>query len=137
MWSTKSPTPNRPVKKAIPPFLVFSALVYLGFGVALLIAPAAILGNIDITLGSPSALSDARADYGGCAIGIGLFLAICAMRPEWRAAGLLCTAFSLAGFAGGRLLSLALDGMPQPLILILLAAEAGGAITAAVLYAKR
>lgn len=125
------------MKALTPTFIAFSALIFLGFGLALLIVPAQILGMIDIQLGSPSAMSDARADYGGCAVGIGLFLALCVRRPSWHSAALLCTALSLGGFALGRALSLVLDGMPKPIILVLLAAEAGGAITAAILLARR
>ena len=63
--------------------LVLAGLGFLGFGVAITAAPAAVLAGVGIT-GSPAGLVELRAFYGGLELGLGTFLLICAARPAWR-----------------------------------------------------
>jgi len=110
-------------------YLLACAVVFLGIGVALLTFPAEILMTVDIRFETPTAYSDIRADYGGCILGVGIFLCWCAARPERIRAGLFCCGLVLLGYVIGRLLSLAVDGFPKPIIFGLIAVEAIGAIT--------
>ncbi len=54
--------------------VVFDVLIYLGFGIAFLVAPEELLGAMDITFGSAASFAEVRAMYGGVELGIGLFL---------------------------------------------------------------
>lgn len=90
-------------------FLGIAALIYLYFGTAFLIAPESMTAGIDMTLRSPTAVTDVRATYGGLEIALGIFVAVCALVPRMLATGLLVTAFSVAGFAFGRGVGLLID----------------------------
>jgi hypothetical protein len=59
----------------------------------------------------------------GLYLGMAGFLAIAAFRREWRGVAVIWTVFFLLSLAAGRLLSIALDGLPSPLFLFFLAAE--------------
>lgn len=50
------------------------ALMYLGFGIALLLFPVILLKNAGIFLNDPVGIMEARSFYGGLEIGLGLFL---------------------------------------------------------------
>ena len=104
-------------------WLWISALAFIGLGVALMVSPAGILAKVDLHFDTPTAFADIRADYGGCIIGLGLFLGWCAIRPERVRLGLVCAGLTLAGYATGRLFSLLVDGMPKRIIFILLVTE--------------
>lgn len=107
-------------------FLWCCAVVFLGLAVALLGWPAEILSKVDLKFETPTAFADIRADYGGCILGVGLFMAWCAMAVDRVRIGLLCCALTLGGYAVGRLLSLFLDGTPKQIIFILLFVEIVG-----------
>ena len=83
---------------------------------------------VGIELPTPSASIDFRASYGGLEIGLAVFFAICALRESWIRPGLIAQTASLGGFAFGRIIGLALDGTPQPIIYYLLVAECAGCI---------
>lgn len=90
--------------------LALSALGFLGFGLAFALWPLPTAQITDIGLPTSTARIDFRATYGGFQIGVGAFLVACARRPAWVEAGLRAAACALAGFAGVRVLSLALEG---------------------------
>jgi hypothetical protein len=79
------------------------ALGFLGFGAWLLVDPGA-LGKVGIGSSSKVGTVELRAFYGGMEIGLGLFLAACAWRPEWQAAGLWLVLLANAGAGLARLL---------------------------------
>ncbi|WP_339829305.1 DUF4345 family protein [uncultured Arenimonas sp.] len=89
--------------------LVLAGLGFLGFGVAITAAPAAVLAGVGIT-GSPAGLVELRAFYGGLELGLGTFLLVCAARPAWREAGLWSVALVNGGIGAARLLGIALSG---------------------------
>lgn len=63
------------MKKWFPNVMIgLDILVFLGFGIAFLVAPAELLAAMDITLGSASSYVEIRAMYGGVELGIALFL---------------------------------------------------------------
>ncbi|GAB2489423.1 DUF4345 family protein [Arenimonas alkanexedens] len=89
--------------------LVLAALGFLGFGLAIVAAPEAVLATVGIS-GTTAGLVELRAFYGGLELGLGAFLLICAAKPSWRAPGLLSVALINGGIALARLLGIALSG---------------------------
>ncbi|WP_374604728.1 DUF4345 family protein [Arenimonas sp.] len=89
--------------------LVLAGLGFLGFGIAITAAPAAVLGGVGIG-GTAAGLVELRAFYGGLELGLGSFLLVCAARPAWREAGLWSVALINGGIAAARLLGIALSG---------------------------
>jgi hypothetical protein len=61
----------------------------------------------------PSAVIDMRATYGGFALGVGLFIGLCAMRPEWARVGLMASLLAVASIGAARVVGLAVDGQPN------------------------
>jgi hypothetical protein len=68
--------------------LVLAALGFLGFGLWLAFDPVGGLAGVGIAGTTPAGVVELRAFYGGLEIGLGLFLLICAARPDWRVPGL-------------------------------------------------
>ncbi|AHG89119.1 Protein of unknown function DUF4345 [Gemmatirosa kalamazoonensis] len=117
--------------------LTLGALGFLAFGVTVLAAPG-LLAVIDVTAATATARSDVRAVYGGMELGVGVFLVLCARRAEWRRAGLAAQALAMGGVVTGRVVSLAVDGVPRPIALGFWAVELAGALLAIVaLHAMR
>ncbi len=104
------------------------AVTFVGLGIALLLRPAEILAAVELTFETPTAFADVRADYGGCILGIGCFLVWCALQPARIRTGLLCTGLVMSGYVIGRVYSLFVDGMPKPIIFILITVELAGAV---------
>ena len=90
--------------------LALCALGFFGFGLWLLAEPAGALGKIGIRATSDVGLVELRAFYGGLELGLGLFLAWCAFRPEWREAGLWLVVLANGGLGLARLLAIWLGG---------------------------
>ena len=111
-------------------YLWICVITFLGLGIALMSWPERILSSVEVSFESPTAFADIRADYGGCILGIGIFLGWCAQNQERVKTGLLCTGLTFSGYVCGRLLSLLIDGMPKRIIFILIAIELLGAIVA-------
>ena len=68
--------------------LVLAGLGFLGFGLWLAVDPVGGLAGVGIAGTSPAGVVELRAFYGGLEIGLGLFLLVCAARPDWRVPGL-------------------------------------------------
>ena len=90
-------------------YLWLAAVVFVGLGVALLFWPTEILKSVEVKFETPTAFADIRADYGGCILGVGLFLVWCASHRQFIRAGLLCVGLIFFGlrdrpitFAGDR-----------------------------------
>jgi hypothetical protein len=111
-------------------YLWTCAAVFCGLGIALLFWPTEILKSVEISFTSVTAFADIRADYGGCILGVGVFLAWCASKAPLVRTGLLCTGLTFSGYVVGRLLSLTLDGMPKPIIFTVTIVEVLGAAAA-------
>jgi hypothetical protein len=90
--------------------LLATALGFCGFGLAYALRPAGMAALTDLPLPTPSARADFMATYGGCQVGLGLFLVTCARNPSWQAAGLWAGTAVLAGLALARGLGILVGG---------------------------
>ena len=89
--------------------LFLAALGFLGFGIAIVAAPEAVLASVGIS-GTAAGLVELRAFYGGLELGLAAFLFACAAKPHWREAGLWSVALANGGIAAARLLGIGLTG---------------------------
>ena len=103
--------------------LWFDALLFGVIGALFLAAPVRWARVVEISVPTPMARTDLRATYGGFDLALGVFLALCAVRPEWYRPGLLVCALALFGFAAGRLLGIAVERTAHRLMLLFLAVE--------------
>jgi hypothetical protein len=114
-------------------------------GTALLIVPIALnyglfpAKSLPLFLTIPELSTDQTHIYRGVMclyLGVGLFWAISAFKPEWQRVAVI-TAIGFAwSIAVGRVISLIVDGWPSPLLLIYLGIEiAAGLLGLAVLAA--
>src|SRR5262245_11962653 len=92
--------------------VVLNAVVFVGFGLALLAFPSELAALVDIELRSASALADARAMYGGLSLSVGAFFVLGLRRESWFVPSLFLVAASSGGLALGRIVSIAVSGMP-------------------------
>ncbi|MBI3200817.1 MAG: DUF4345 domain-containing protein [Myxococcales bacterium] len=114
------------------PRVVLLALAagFIAFGVAFLLAPQKLAAYADVSTTSRLGLVELRAFYGGVQLGLGVFLAVTAMRREWQLPGLLCALLSLLGVFGARIYALTAEGWPGAMVLVFLAIELAGVVAA-------
>jgi hypothetical protein len=103
--------------------LLLAAIVFLTFGFGFLIVPVQWAAVVDILLPTPMARTDFRATYGGFEIGMGVFLAACALREHWLRPGLVALAWVAAGFGAGRLVGIVVEGTASSLMLVFVVLE--------------
>ena len=128
--SPQTAVQTRSAERGLAPWVLgLAGLGFLGFGVAIVLAPAAVLGGVGIT-GSAAGLVELRAFYGGLELGLGGFLLACARRPDWRRAGLWLVALGNGGIAAARLLGIAQSGEFTPFFAGALAWELGFTLAA-------
>jgi Domain of unknown function (DUF4345) len=96
--------------------LILAAIVFVLVGLGFLIAPVSWASVVEIALPTATARTDLRATYGGFDLGFGVFLGLCAARAEWIRAGLVALCLAGAGFGGGRLLGIVVEGSASPLM---------------------
>ena len=89
--------------------LSLAGLGFLGFGLAIVAAPEAVLAPVGIS-GTTAGLVELRAFYGGLELGLAAFLFACAAKPAWRVPGLWSVALINGGIAAARLLGIGLTG---------------------------
>lgn len=102
--------------------LWIDALVFMGLGVWLCVDPVESLRGVHVTASAPAGVTELRAMYGGLELGVGLFLAMTAMRPRWRDAGLWLGLLSIGGLGVVRTLS-ALLAASSPMLWSFVALE--------------
>lgn len=103
--------------------LWLNAALFTAFGLGFIFAPAFFANLITgSTPGTPSAMIDMRATYGGFGLGLALFYGWCAQNRQVRL-GLLASLLVMAAIAAGRVVGFVLDGSPNLFIWLLLAAE--------------
>jgi len=111
--------------------VLLNALVFVGLGVAFLLAPTQLAAIIDLDAITALARNDIRAVYGGIELGIGLFLLGTLrsgdVRLALRALILLFGSMILA-----RLISIAIDGVPEHPGTLLLCVETCALLSALV-----
>jgi hypothetical protein len=115
--------------------LFLTALALAVIGVGFLWTPVSWAAAIDVVVSTPMGRTDVRATYGGFVLTSGIFLAICAFRPDWVRAGLAACALILGGFALGRIVGLVAEGTLSTLMWTFLVIEVVG--TGAALGALR
>ena len=109
--------------------LGLGALAFAAFGIQWLIQPRVMAEPLGIALANADATSDARAVYGGLEIGIGVFLAYCALATNRRSIGLVAAMLALFGLGLARLAGILVA--PEPVgggTYQLLAMDLGGAV---------
>src|SRR4051794_5788336 len=103
--------------------LFLDVAVFLGIGLAFLMAPTRMAGLVGIALPCPTAITDLRATYGGLEIGIAGFLAYCARSPNMARIGITFALLSLTGLAATRVLGMLLNRGASRILWALLTAE--------------
>ncbi|MFO0565552.1 MAG: DUF4345 domain-containing protein [Polyangiaceae bacterium] len=116
--------------------LLALAAGYVAFGVAALLAPQKLAAFADLGTVSKLGLIELRAFYGGIEIGLGVFLAVTAMRKEWQLPGLLAALLSLLGIASARVYGMTVEGWPGISVLLFLAIEVAGVVLAGIGLAR-
>ena len=98
-------------------FLYFCGLLYVGFGLWVLLSPEVSLAYLNTELSHVNALSDLRGSHGGLNVAVGLFLLYAASAgPMWHRNGLLMVGLLNLGYLGGRVVALAADGFPEGIL---------------------
>lgn len=103
--------------------LVANLVIFAAYGVGFLIAQQALASRLDITLGSASALADFRAMYAGLCLAVATIFILGLRFAQWRRQAVVLATLGAGGLAVGRLTSIAIDGLPGPLVLAFLASE--------------
>ncbi len=119
-----------------PLVLRASALAFGAIGAAWLFAPARLAPLVGIELTSPTALTDARAVFGGLECGIAALLWWCARDAARVDFGLWLALAGFGGLAAGRVVGFALDGPGDAFGNALFAAELVGFAAAAFARAR-
>lgn len=88
--------------------LGLTSLIFAGFGVAFLLAPAALLATLGIDLGGATGVVEIRAVYGGMNLGLGLYGLAALRKPTQRMPAAQVLALVLATIAAARLLGVLL-----------------------------
>lgn len=118
--------------------VLISASLGLGvIGVGYLVSPQTMYGLYGIDLDSVNEANMVRGAYGGLFLGFAVLLFLGARRADLATPALVALLTFMAGFALGRIVSVVVDGMPSPLILLLIAFEVVYCALAASLLARR
>lgn len=114
--------------------LLISGLIAIGIGGAVLLAPAAFHASNGIELGADAnLLSEVRAP-GGALLALGAMMLIGLVVPSFTQASTAIAAAVYLAYGAARLLSVGLDGLPGPGLLVATAIElALGGLCAALL----
>ncbi|MDP2273164.1 MAG: DUF4345 domain-containing protein [Archangium sp.] len=124
MTTTTAPQTSSFSSEVITPlFLGLNLAAFLALGGIGFFGPYFLAGQLDITLGSTSALADFRAMYGGLPLGIAGIIALGMKNAALRHPAVLLSTLTAGGLALGRLFTMATVGLPGPLVLVSLASE--------------
>lgn len=94
-------------------YLAVSALAFVLIGLNTFHDPVAAMAGLELQPRSVSALNEVRANYGGLQITIGLVLLAGVLKAAWLRPALWVSAAVTGGLVAGRVVSIALDGMPN------------------------
>lgn len=117
-------------------FLLVTGVSFLLIGLNTFHDPLAAMAPVELAINTVSALNELRANYGGLQIGIGLLLLAGVLRPTLARPALLAQALIVGGLACGRLISIALDGLPNSFVQSLVVLESVIALTSLALYCR-
>jgi uncharacterized membrane protein len=120
----KSVDDSRQRRMKLAKSLVFaSAVIFVVVGAGFLLVPKQCADILEISLPTSMARTDVRATYGGLELGFGIFLICCVVRHEWIRPGLWALAFTVGGFAAGRLAGFVAEGTINNFMLFFLVLE--------------
>ncbi|HYB99008.1 MAG TPA: DUF4345 domain-containing protein [Candidatus Limnocylindrales bacterium] len=117
--------------------VALGALAFGAFGLFSLAAPATLLELIHAEPLDGNAYNDIRAMYGGAELAIAILLVQSLRRPQWLRAGLILQTVVFACMASARILSIALDGVPEPALVGAGAAELVAAVAGVLALRER
>ena len=117
-------------------FVGLCALLYAGFGAWAMFDVGGALAFMALEDPAVAALNDLRGSYGGINLAVGLYLLWVTIRAADCRIALTVVALLTAGYVAGRLVSIALDGMPPGVVLGYLALEVTLAVVAYVLLKR-
>jgi len=103
-------------------FLYACGLLYLGYGLWVLLSPTTSLAYLGVDLSIANAMSDLRGSHGGLNVAIGLFLLWSAGSRDWFLYGLWLVFLMNIGYFGGRVVAVLEDGLPTgivPLVMLM------------------
>jgi hypothetical protein len=117
-------------------FLYLCGVLYLGYGLWVLLSPATSLAYLGVDLSAVNAMSDLHGSHGGLNVAVGLFLLWSAGSHDWFRYGLWLVFLMNLGYLGGRLVALVSDGMPTGIVPAVMLMEAV-LVVIAYLFARR
>ena len=103
-------------------FLYACGLLYLGYGLWVMLSPSTSLAHLGADLSVVNTMSELRGSHGGLNIALGLFLLWSAGDSHWFRSGLWLVFLVNVGYFGGRVVALLGDGIPTgvvPLVMLL------------------
>ena len=116
--------------------LRLGALVMAIVGIGFLAVPVEWAAIVDIRLPTATARTDLRATYGGFDLAVGVYLWLCSRREDWIRPGLTALGIVAAGFGGGRLIGMVIEGSAAPAMLGFAALEWGSAAAACIVLRR-
>ena len=117
-------------------FLYLCGVLYLGYGLWVLLSPSTSLAYLGVDPATVNAMSDLHGSHGGLNVAVGLFLLWSAGSEDWFRYGLWLVFLLNVGFLGGRLVALISDGMPTGIVPAVMLMEAV-LVVVAYLFARR
>jgi hypothetical protein len=117
-------------------FLYACGVLYLGYGLWVLLSPATSLSHLGVDLTVVNAMSELRGSHGGLNVAIGLFLLWSAGTEDWFRPGLWLVFLMNVGYFGGRLVALLADGAPDGIVPLVMLMEVV-LFTLAFVFARR
>ncbi len=114
----------------MPVFLFITGLIFIAVGIYGLIDPVAALAPIGLQIETVSSLNQMRASAGAIPLLAGLFMSASLFRLQWALPALWLVTIILGGLIFGRLVSIAIDGMPGSTNLWFLGFESLGFVQA-------
>lgn len=117
-------------------FLYLCGVLYLGYGLWVLLSPSTSLAYLGVDPAAVNAMSDLHGSHGGLNVAVGLFLLWSAGSQDWFRYGLWLVFLLNVGFLGGRLVALISDGMPTGIVPAVMLMEAA-LVVIAYLFARR
>lgn len=103
--------------------LAIAALAFLIVGIGHLLVPLTMVEPMSIKLQGINAFNEIRANYGGMHSLMGVFFLLGVFVTKLRAAALVTLAIFTSGLVLGRMVSIAIDGVPGTFIWLLLVGE--------------
>ncbi len=114
-----------------------SAAVGVGaIGLGYLGLPGVVLGIYGVALQSVSEAAIVRSAYGGVFVAFAVLFELGARHRAYQRPALVALTVFMSGFALGRIVSLAVDGVPHPILVAILFVEIASASAAARLLAR-